>query len=1341
MAIDRGGLEYPIRVRDQFSRVLGTFRSQAAAARQELLALRRAARQTSPTPTKRRLQGLREQNAVAKQYERTRTRTVALETQFTNQIGRENIRLREQLRLTRDIAAARRQAAAVVVRAPRAGTTVAGGGRRAQTPGGARNAQGVARLNKELFNLQRNLDRATPSFKSFIVAIGASIVIREAINLFQGFVGELVGFSAELEQAELGIAGLLTAVGEFRDPFGNALEGAEALTAAGFEARAQLKQLQLDGLNTAATFGELAEAFQTALAPGVQAGLQVDEIRQFTVRISQAASAIGLAQNQLAEEIRSLLTGAITPRNTRIATSLGITNDDIRTAREAGRLFEFLTEKFEAFGVAGEESLKTFTTRLSNLKDAFQLVLAEGGQSFFTFLSDTVDKLQNLVATKDQASGLITLNPAAVTAIERISDGLSRALQTTIDLGEELGAGGLVATAEAVADAIAVTAEVLKGVVLGLGDAFAVIRQGFEIFGQIFGAESAEDIARLATKVGVLSATFVGLLGVVSSLVSPFLQLASVFGVSLSAALGRIVPLVIRLGGALALIKNLGAGGAVIAGALFGPIAAAAAVALRVAEIAKDIATIRDEVERLQGIAQSDQGGDVSRVGLARTELSRLAQRQGEQAEFAARALESLSEAEASVAKERRQADTVGFLNLMDAALKGNADAAARLVTEFGASEDAVREFFTSAQRAFDPNFLPAIVEFDERLGQLSRDRAVDEFLETMPASFGRAREELEELAESTNKLQGEAAKVRAQLTIERAEASPGASPVVTAIMRIQALGAVDAAEDLMQVTEELSQLESQVVRTEDELRGVDEALLDLGGRQAVEAADRVAQLSKELKVLQLLGDVDKTSDEAQQIQKEITAITESLDNMGASGQKFLDLTQQRVALQAELNRVQQEAEFFEAQRQSAQAARDTVDLLKAATAAVKERGDIEKRLAKESQEAFAIRLQLLALEQDRSLPRDERAAATEQLKLDLLRLQRQEKEEQFRLEQQSIQAQITQLNLERESLRTEIAKRRAEDPEANVGGLQRNEEAATEAITELTKLKTAREQEYQRAVEESNLAIEQQQFIADQRALETTWVGAFQRSIDEMLEDLPTKFEMTFQLLQAIVDGFARIASDAIVDALDPTAEEVPLKERFARLLQELARMLIQWAVRMAIVRAIALGTGGGGAAAGAAAAGGGLNKGGFVQAKGYASGGEISPHPFSRPKGLHPSDTVPIWAAPGEFMLRRRAVSTYGADFVEALNAGLIDPAAVSALSGSRRKPTRIRSGRKGYASGGQIADAPAGGMSGGGTQQVLVIGDREAELFGTAGRKGQVRSLRKNSLEASAALRFTR
>lgn len=234
----------------------------------------------------------------------------------------------------------------------------------------------AAKASREQAAAQRASAKAVNEQRIAWVGLGEAVIAAAvAFAGFQAFrllISEGLKFNQVIETANLGIASLITAQTEMTASDGRVVVGAEKLQVARVLATDQVQKLRIASLQTVATTEQLVVAFQQATGVGLRFGLSLDQIRVLTVQLSQAAGALGVPLNQMSEEIRSLLTGTITPRNTRIATALGITNQQIRAAQKAGDLFQFVTKRLEAFSVAGEETAKTFSGVMSNIKEALQ---------------------------------------------------------------------------------------------------------------------------------------------------------------------------------------------------------------------------------------------------------------------------------------------------------------------------------------------------------------------------------------------------------------------------------------------------------------------------------------------------------------------------------------------------------------------------------------------------------------------------------------------------------------------------------------------------------------------------------------------------------------------------------------------------------------------------------------------------------------------------------------------------------------------------------------------------------------------------------------------------------
>ena len=138
----------------------------------------------------------------------------------------------------------------------------------------------VADLEKGLKNLNTQTAGLNSSFTTLFRLIATTVVLRSFVESIRRLTGLFTEFNSVIEQSRLGIASLLSASGTISDPFGNVLTGADALETSLVIAEEQTKKLRVEALKTAATYEELLEAFQVSVAPGLTAGLDIDEIRK-----------------------------------------------------------------------------------------------------------------------------------------------------------------------------------------------------------------------------------------------------------------------------------------------------------------------------------------------------------------------------------------------------------------------------------------------------------------------------------------------------------------------------------------------------------------------------------------------------------------------------------------------------------------------------------------------------------------------------------------------------------------------------------------------------------------------------------------------------------------------------------------------------------------------------------------------------------------------------------------------------------------------------------------------------------------------------------------------------
>ncbi len=246
-----------------------------------------------------------------------------------------------------------------------------------------------------------------------------------------------LSYLAEIETATLGIASAYMTGGQYIDATSKkALKADEALKAAQQDSKSIIQELQYANLQTIATLDQLINAYSVTLPVALAKGFNRQQVKDFTVAMVQAAGAIGLPMNQLGEETRALLTGAIDPRNSRIATVLGLRNEDIAQYKgNANGLFDFLMDKLSAYRIAGMEAQKTWAGLFSNTKDIALQALGQGIEPLFEAIKYELTGITNKIVTIDETTKSIKWNPEFLESVASIRSGLTSIVAEFYRLG------------------------------------------------------------------------------------------------------------------------------------------------------------------------------------------------------------------------------------------------------------------------------------------------------------------------------------------------------------------------------------------------------------------------------------------------------------------------------------------------------------------------------------------------------------------------------------------------------------------------------------------------------------------------------------------------------------------------------------------------------------------------------------------------------------------------------------------------------------------------------------------------------------------------------------------
>jgi hypothetical protein len=319
----------------------------------------------------------------------------------------------------------------------------------------------------------------------------------------------------QLEQVQLGIAAIITSLAQVKVA-GLPVDGAEKFSAAMALARDQVQKLRVDAINTTATFEQIAPAFQAALAPGLAAGLGLDQIREITVKVVQAAGALGIPFDQVNQEVRAILEGTIN-EDARLAKVLGISNKMVTSWKSQGTLADELNKRLEGFAIAGVAAADTLDGLVSNLQEALNVFSAEATTRAFSALKDEVRKLLpqlfdfKSAGIQEQFKSLTTLADDILVRVVRIGGSIAQDIVSGIKR-----AGEFVTANRETIDAI-------------LNLCAGVVQQLVEIARQFVGVATSAGTWRTALELvrGVLTAINVVLALVVAQLrdAAPLLRL------------------------------------------------------------------------------------------------------------------------------------------------------------------------------------------------------------------------------------------------------------------------------------------------------------------------------------------------------------------------------------------------------------------------------------------------------------------------------------------------------------------------------------------------------------------------------------------------------------------------------------------------------------------------------------------------------------------------------------------------------------------------------------------------------------------------------------------------
>ena len=270
----------------------------------------------------------------------------------------------------------------------------------------------LAKANTQAVTLSGSLSKAweiyeTISFSAFKLVYGID-AIGQAVTALVSPGWQLANL---LETEQIGMAGILSSMTSLH---GESLKWNDAMAMS----KVIMKDLTIEAAKTAATSEELITTFRALLGPGLGAGMSVEEIKQVTVTGVNAVKSMGLDGRQLVQELRDLVQGGIQSASSTLATALGLTDSDIKAAKQSSEgLFKFLMKRLAGFKQASTEYGETLSGMLAQVKEGYALAQAQAVEPLRDVAKGILKDIRDVLYTKD-----MQINPAFVEGFKEVGN-------------------------------------------------------------------------------------------------------------------------------------------------------------------------------------------------------------------------------------------------------------------------------------------------------------------------------------------------------------------------------------------------------------------------------------------------------------------------------------------------------------------------------------------------------------------------------------------------------------------------------------------------------------------------------------------------------------------------------------------------------------------------------------------------------------------------------------------------------------------------------------------------------------------------------------------------------
>lgn len=280
-------------------------------------------------------------------------------------------------------------------------------------------SKGVSNMADSFDGAAKSVSNMDKMVNRLIYSVMRYTVIYEGIKKMGDLWGTIVGgaydYANMIETNQIGMAGILSSMTK--------IDGKQTTWNQAMAVSKQvMKDLQSESLKTAATAQELIDTFRALLGPGLASGMTIKQIEKLTTVGTNAVKSLGLPSNQIIQELRDLVAGGIRPSSSTLATSLGITDADVKAAKQSTEgLYNFLINKMKGFEMATTQVSNTVAGKLDQIKEGLQRGIAEGMAPLRDVYSDILGDIAKKLVVIDKTTYQWQINPAFTSALTDVS--------------------------------------------------------------------------------------------------------------------------------------------------------------------------------------------------------------------------------------------------------------------------------------------------------------------------------------------------------------------------------------------------------------------------------------------------------------------------------------------------------------------------------------------------------------------------------------------------------------------------------------------------------------------------------------------------------------------------------------------------------------------------------------------------------------------------------------------------------------------------------------------------------------------------------------------------------